>query len=232
MQPRRVLVTGVGRGLGRALAQRLVATGNQVWGTTRTGDTDQQLAGCVALDLADESSIVAASTSLGTRLSGLDLLVNCAGTDARAFGAGEDDRGPFDSDAADFNAVLNVNVTGPMLVTRHLLPLLRFGNAPMIVNISSQLGSMQVAARKGRDTAYCVSKAGLNMLSVKSSAALRSEGIGVVTLHPGWVQTDMGGESAPMTIDESSAAIVHTLGSLTLADTGRFVRWDGHDHPW
>lgn len=232
MQSKRVLVTGVGRGLGRALAERLVANGNEVWGTTRTGDMDLQLAGCVALDLADEPSIVAASVELSRRMSGLDVLVNCAGTDARAFGASEDDRGPFDFDAAEFNAVLNVNVTGPMLVTRHLLPLLRSGNAPMIVNISSQLGSMQVASRKGRDSAYCVSKAGLNMLSVKSSAALRHEGIGVVMLHPGWVQTDMGGDSAPMTIDESSAAIVHTLDSLTLADTGRFVRWDGQDHPW
>lgn len=102
----------------------------------------------------------------------------------------------------------------------------------MIVNISSQLGSMQVAARKGRDTAYCVSKAALNMLSVKAAAALRHEGVGVVMLHPGWVQTDMGGEHAPMSIDDSSRDVVATLQALTLDDTGRFVRWDGRDHPW
>ena len=91
---------------------------------------------------------------------------------------------------------------------------------------------MQVAARIGRDTAYCVSKAALNMLSVKAAAALRDERIGVVMLHPGWVQTDMGGPHASMTVEESSSAIVATIGALTLNDTGRFIRWDGQDHPW
>lgn len=226
------MVTGVGRGLGRELARRLADRGHEVWGSTRNGKTDLSIAGCVALDLADETSIGAAASSLKQAVESLDLLVNCAGTDARAFGAPEDDRGPFDFDAATFDAVMNVNVTGPMLVTRHVLPLLRSGVDAMVVNVSSQLGSMQVAANKGRDTAYCVSKAALNMLSVKSAAALRPDGIGVVMLHPGWVQTDMGGPKAQMTIDESASAIVETIGSLTLADSGRFVRWDGHDHPW
>ncbi len=195
-------------------------------------DLGGSLAGCVALDLADESSIVAAASTLGGEIESLDLLVNCAGADARAFGAPESARGPFDFDATTFEAVMNVNVTGPMLVTRHMLPLVRRGTDPMIVNVSSQLGSMQVAARKGRDTAYCVSKAALNMLGVKSAEALRPDGVGVVMLHPGWVQTDMGGSGAPMTIEESSIAIVDTISELTIADTGRFIRWDGHDHPW
>jgi NAD(P)-dependent dehydrogenase (short-subunit alcohol dehydrogenase family) len=232
MAAKRVLITGVGRGLGRELADRLAGHGHEVWGTTRDGVTDLDIAGCVALDLEHQASIIEAAAALGEHVEALDLLVNCAGADARAFGAAEENRGPLDFDAGVFNAVLNVNVTGPMLVTRHLLPLLRQGEGPMVVNISSQLGSMQVAARKGRDTAYCVSKAALNMFSVKAAAALRPEGVGVVMLHPGWVQTDMGGTRAPMTIEESSSAIVDTIGSLSLADSGRFVRWDGHDHPW
>jgi NAD(P)-dependent dehydrogenase (short-subunit alcohol dehydrogenase family) len=169
---------------------------------------------------------------LAKRCQSLDLVINCAGADARSFGALDNQRGPLDFDAATCNAVLNVNVTGPMLVLRHFHPLLRRGTEPMLVNISSQLASMQVAARIGRDTAYCVSKAALNMFSVKAAAALRAEGIGVVMLHPGWVQTDMGGKDAPMTVDESSAAIVSTIQALTLDDTGRFIRWDGGEHPW
>ncbi|MEP1126081.1 MAG: SDR family NAD(P)-dependent oxidoreductase [Ilumatobacter sp.] len=230
------LVTGVGRGLGREIARRLATAGTDVWGTTRDGSIDAELgrslAGCVAVDLADESSIVAGVSVLSSSVESLDLLVNSAGTDARSFGSADDERGPFDFDSATFEAVMSVNVTGPMLVTRHALPLLRRGSGPMIVNISSQLGSMQVAARTGRDTAYCVSKAALNMLGVKSADALRPDGIGVVMLHPGWVQTDMGGGSAPMTVEESSSAIVATIAALTMADTGRFIRWDGHDHPW
>lgn len=229
---RRVLITGVGRGLGRAIAAGLLAQGDEVWGSTRTGECDLAVAGCVALDLSDEASIVAGIADVSGRVAAIDLLINCAGVDGRAFGQAKDDSGPFDFDAGTFNALLNVNVTGPMAVTREAMPLLRAGTDPMIVNVSSQLGSMQVAARKGRDSAYCVSKAALNMLSVKTATALRVEGIGVVMLHPGWVQTDMGGPAAPMTIDESVGAIVDTLSMLIFADTGRFVRWDGHDHPW
>ncbi len=232
METRRVLVTGVNRGLGAALATRLHDAGHEVWGTTRSGSGDRALSGHLQLDLADESSVYAAIRELEAHLDGLDLLVNCAAVDARAFGADDGRRGPFDLDADTFGRVLAVNVTGPMVVTRAALPLLRSGRDPMIVNISSQLGSLQVAADKGRDTAYCVSKAALNMLSVKSADELRSEGIGVVMIHPGWVQTDMGGPSATLTIDESASALVDTVDSLTLADSGRFIRWDGQDHPW
>lgn len=232
MTARRILITGVGRGLGRELASRFLDLGHTVYGTTRTGDAPIELAGCVQLDLTDEPSIIGAIEALSDMVDSLDVVINCAGADGRMFGAEENARGPFDLDAHTFNAVLDANVTGPMAVTRETLPLLRLGNRPMIVNVSSQLGSMQVAGRKGRDTAYCVSKAALNMLSVKTAAALEPEGIGVVMLHPGWVATDMGGSSADLAVDEAGAAIAGTIEALTLADTGRFVRWDGHDHPW
>ncbi len=227
-----MVITGVNRGLGRALAERFVGAGHRVWGTSRTGEAPSGLVSTTPLDLRDEASIVTAASHILGETSAVDLLINCAGADARSFGAPADERGPFDFDAETFNAVLDANVTGPMLVTRHLLPVLRSGRNPMIVNVSAQLGSMQVAARMGRDTAYCVSKAALNMLSVKSAAALRPDGIAVVMLHPGWVATDMGGPSAHLSVDESANAIVETIERLTLADTGRFVRWDGHDHPW
>lgn len=232
VEPRRVVVTGVNRGLGRALAEVLVERGHLVWGTSRNGDAPPGLVACLQLDLSDEDSIVGAAAQLRLDTDGLDLLINSAATDARSFGGAEDSRGPFDLDAQVFSAVLEANVTGPMLVTRHLLSLLRRGRAPMIVNISSQLGSMQVAARKGRDTVYCVSKAALNMLSVKSAAALRDDGIGVVMLHPGWIATDMGGPGAPLPLDETSVVVASTIEALTLSDSGRFVRWDGHEHPW
>jgi len=229
---RRVVVTGVNRGLGRAIAERFIERGHLVWGTSRSDDFPAGVASCVHLDLTDEASIIEATQRINDETDAVDLLVNSAGADARSFGAAEDDRGPFDFDAMVFNAVLAVNVTGPMLVTRHLLPLLRSGRHPMVVNISSQLGSMQVAASKGRDTAYSVSKAALNMLSVKSAAALRAEEIGVVMMHPGWVATDMGGPEAPLAIDEASTHIATTIESLTVSDSGRFIRWDGRDHPW
>ncbi len=214
------------------MAESMIELGHTVWGTNRTDDVPAGLAGSATLDLRDEQSIVDAIDSIAQQTDALDLLVNCAGADGRSFGADEGHRGPFDLDADTFNAVLDANVTGPMTVTREALPLLRAGHQSMIVNFSSQLGSMQVAARKGRDTAYCVSKAALNMFSVKAAAALKPEGIGVVMLHPGWVATDMGGPNAQLDIDTAGAAIVETINALTIEDTGRFMRWDGHDHPW
>ena len=218
--------------MGHALALRFVAEGDTVFGTARGAVPDIGLAGLVTMDLGDEESVLVAARELSDQTDSLDLLINCAGADARAFGASEDGRGIFDLDAATFNAVFNVNATGPMVLTAAALPLLRRAANAMVVNVSSQLGSMQVAARQGRDAAYCVSKAALNMVSVKSAAALAPEGIGVVMLHPGWVQTDMGGVNAPLTIDQAADAIVATINNLTFADSGRFIRWDGHDHPW
>jgi len=230
MRRRRVVISGVG--LGRRIAEVLVERGDAVWGTSRTGDGPAGLQGHVTMEMRDEPSIMAGAAAIAGETDGIDLLINCAGTDARSFGAPDDARGPFDLDAETFNAVMEVNTTGPMLVTKHLLPLLRAGRDAMVVNISSQLGSMARAQTMGSDTVYNVSKAALNMLSLKTAAAVRGDGIGVVMVHPGWVQTDMGGPSAALTIDESARAIVDTIGSLSLEDTGRFIRWDGTDHPW
>lgn len=190
------------------------------------------LAGVVELDLGDEASIVAALGALSANIDHLDVLVNCAGLDARAYGAPADDRGPFDVEAAAFTEVIRINTTGPMIVTREALPLLRAASSAVVVNVSSQLGSMHVAATKGRDTAYCVSKAALNMWSVKAAEHLRSEGIAVVMMHPGWVQTDMGGSTASLTAFESASSMTATIGDLSLADSGRFLQWNGTDHPW
>lgn len=231
----RILITGANRGLGLELARTWIAGGHEVWGSARTSDPTEFLsiepAGAISLDLGDEASIVAGLDALATQIDSLDLLVNCAGLDVRSFGV-EDPRGPFDVAAEHVNEVMRINATGPMLVTREALPLLRAADGAMVVNVSSQLGSMEVAATKGRDTSYCVSKAALNMWSVKAAAALREERIAVVMLHPGWVSTDMGGPSAELTPTESATSIVAAVDGLAFEDTGRFINWDGSEHPW
>ncbi len=230
MTTKRIFITGVGRGLGRELAAQLAADGHEVWGSTRNGESDLALSGCVALELGDEASIVNGVGSIG--LDAIDLLINCAGIDSRAAGADPERRGPFDIDGETLAAVMAVNVTAPMVLTRELLPKLRAGSDPVVLNISSQLGSMEVGTSLGVDTAYNISKAALNMLSVKTAEALRPDGIAVVMLHPGWVQTDMGGSSASLTMPESAAAIRNTIASLTMTDSGRFITWEGNTHPW
>lgn len=231
-----MFITGANRGIGLELARVFIAHGHRVWGSARAGRSDQLAglspAGIVEFDLADEAGIVAGIASLTESVDGLDMVINCAGIDARALGATDRPRGPFDLDGQTFTGVIAVNVTGPMIVNRETLPLLRSGIDAKVVNVSSQLGSMNFAAGAGSDTSYCVSKAGLNMLSVKSAAALRPDGICVVALHPGWVSSDMGGASAPLTPAASAAAIYETSTALTMADSGRFITWDGRDHDW
>lgn len=231
---RRILITGVGRGLGRELARVLAAEGHHVWGSTRSGAVDAELglAGSVAMDLLEVDTISGAVAELTDRLDGLDTLVNCAGVDARAFGAAAEARGPFDLTAEAVNGVMAVNLTAPMVLTSALLPLLEKGSSPLVLNVSSQLGSMEVGARAGRDAVYNASKAALNMWTLKAADAGAARGITVVALHPGWVQTDMGGASAALTTDESATAIAATMAGLGPADNGRFLRWDGTDHPW
>ncbi len=233
---RRVFVTGANRGLGNLLVRTLVERGDEVWGSAREADPRRLLAlepaGVVQMELGDEESIIAGAEALDARLDGLDVLINCAGVDARAFGANPDERGPFDLDAATVESVVRINVSAPMILMRELRPLLAAGIDPVVLNISSQLGSMDVAAELGNDTAYCISKAAFNMLSVKTAAALKPEGIAVVAMHPGWVATDMGGPSATLSPEESAASIVGTLDELSLSDTGTFMNWDGSPHPW
>ena len=70
------------------------------------------------------------------------------------------------------------------------------------------------------------------MLSVKSAAYLRHAGVAVVMLHPGWINTDMGGANAALDLTTTSFTIADTISKLGMADSGRFIRWDGTEHPW
>jgi NAD(P)-dependent dehydrogenase (short-subunit alcohol dehydrogenase family) len=127
---------------------------------------------------------------------------------------------------------MDVNAAGPMLVTRALVPLLRAAEGSLVINVSSQLGAMTFGNDHGNDIAYNASKAALNMVTVRSATDLAVDEIGVICIHPGWVRTDMGGAAAALGVDESAAAIAETVDELTLADSGRFLRWDGSPHDW
>lgn len=236
MAKRTVFLTGANRGIGLELARQLIEAGNDVWCSAREQDPAALAAlspaGIVRLDLGDDASIDAATATLRDRLDHLDLLVNCAGVNATAAGAAPDQRGVLDITPDQFEYVQRVNVIAPMMVTRGVLPLLRNGTEPLVINISSQLGSLEFSANSGTDVAYNASKAALNMVSVRTAAELAGDGVSVVMLHPGWVSSDMGGAAAPLTPADSAAAMIATISALKPADSGRFLRWDGTTHPW
>lgn len=232
---RNVVITGAGRGLGLGLARRFAERGDRVVGTARSPDDATELAEIadqvLALDVASDDSIAAASEA-SADLGHVDILINNAGINATAVGASESTRGSMELGRDHFLAVMDVNTAGPMLVTRTFVPLLQAAGGSLVINISSQLGAMTFGDQHGNDIAYNASKAALNMVTVRTATDLAPDGIAVVCLHPGWVRTDMGGSAAMLGVDESASAIAATVDGLSLADAGRFLRWDGASHDW
>lgn len=232
---RTIMITGAGRGLGLGLARHFAQRGDRVIGTARTPDTASELADVadrtIALDMASDDSIAAAVDALDG-IDHIDVLINNAGINGEAVGAAADGRGPLQMGRQHFLAVMDVNAAGPLVLTQTLVPLLRKASGGLVVNISSQLGAMTFGDQHGNDIAYNASKAALNMITVRTATELAADDIGLVCIHPGWVRTDMGGSAASLGVDESASAIASTVDGLTLADSGRFLRWDGATHEW
>jgi NAD(P)-dependent dehydrogenase (short-subunit alcohol dehydrogenase family) len=123
-----------------------------------------------------------------------------------------------------------VNTLGPLRVIQALLPNLRAGKRHTIVNMTSQLGSIEQS--NGRWYAYRTSKAALNQVNKTLSAELAPEGFICVVLHPGWVRTDMGGAAATYTPQESVAGLIAVIDKLEPDDNGRFYDFKGTPIPW
>ena len=156
--------------------------------------------------------------------------VNNAGITSNDLGADRRQCNPWQVDNEIVLEETRINALGPMMVTRSVIGLLEAGDNPVVLNTSSQLGSMIIGAAMPFDVAYNVSKAALNMITVMSAST--NKNVSFVALHPGWVKTDMGTDAAEMEVADSAGAIVNSLLALTIEDSGRFIRWDGTDHPW
>lgn len=237
MHTRRVVVTGANRGLGLELTRQCSVRGDEVWAGCRSPETATALRGLpnvtvLPLDVVDTASIQAFGESVRRDTDRIDLLINNAGANGLVFGADRARSGVLDLEPGHFLAQVEVNAVGPMMVARALLPLLRTADPAMIVNVSSQLGSMALGSTMQRDIGYNASKAALNMITVALAGTLGPEGVIAVAIHPGWGQTDMGGDEAPLTAEASAAALLTTVDGLTRADNGRFVTWTGETHPW
>lgn len=226
------LITGASRGIGLALTDHYLDNGWQVFATCRSPETasglqdlaDRHAQNCTTLSL--DVSLPASVSQLTARLAGkpLDLLINNAGVGGNHGGS------PGRYNYKVWQDTFNTNTLGPVRVTEALLDSLRRGTGKTVIAITSQLGSITNAS--GAFEAYAVSKAALNMAMRNLAAAMRGDGIKVLMLHPGWVQTDMGGSSAPVTPAQSAAGIATVTATTTLADSGRFLDYAGAELPW
>ena len=130
--------------------------------------------------------------------------------------------------------VLHINSIAPMLVTQAVAPLLEAGGSKKakVICITSGLGSIAQASDLTFGLSYGMSKAALNMGVKKLSTEMKRRGIAIIALHPGWVQTDMGGASAPLLPEQSIRGMLAVIDEVTLADNGRFLTFEGAELPW
>jgi len=226
------LITGGNRGLGLALVRKRLADGHRVLaGCRRPGHADalNRLAAefpghlhVLPLDLERDASIREFAREIPLLGWRIGVLVNNAGVlvTGEHFGALRRD---------DLLHCFQTNAAGPLLLAQELAPLMVDG--ARIVNISSDLASMALTAHFDTPS-YSLSKAALNMSTVLLQQALHPQGIVVVSLHPGWVRTDMGGAGAQLDADEVAAELLCTVDALDVDDAGRFIDRHGKTMPW
>lgn len=228
------LVTGANRGLGLEFTRQLLARGGHVIATARepgraaalnalAGEYPGRLR-ILPLDVSDREAIksLAAELPLTGGPVSLDLLVNCAGVlhSGERFGK---------LDPAILEHSLRVNAIGPLLLTEALAP--RLADGATVANISSVLGSIASVGRFGTP-GYAISKAAQNMATALLARALADRGIAVLALHPGWAQTEMGGDNATVPVADSVAGLLRVIDAAGPGDSGSFRDWQGQVLPW
>ncbi len=225
------VVSGASRGIGHELTAQLLRRGDRVIATYRDAAGRARLetlaarggdATLLPLDVRDGTSIAALSAALGA--APIDVLIHSAGVIGSS---------PAPLDAVDYDEwldVFRVNVQGPHRVTAALVPNLRQSARPRVITLSSIMGSL------GRTSpgyhAYRSSKAAVNKVMQLLARDLAPLGIVACPVHPGWVQTEMGGPGAELPVAESAAGLIALIDRLTPEHTGRFWQWDGSELPW
>jgi NAD(P)-dependent dehydrogenase (short-subunit alcohol dehydrogenase family) len=234
-----ILVSGASRGIGRELVRQCLERGDDVVAIVRRAASAADLRAefgsrpvILECDVTDDVALRDARRSLEGRVAAVDVLVNSAGRYSLISDNWDPGRTTFDALTHDeLRQIFDVNAAGPMLVIRAFLDLLRRSPRPRILNLSSLLGSVSDRTRPG-DYAYAASKAALNIMTRVFAAEFRPQGIIAVAVTPGWVHTDMGGTGASLSPQESVRGLLALADSLTLADSGRFVDYQGETQPW
>ncbi|XP_048025697.1 C-factor [Megalobrama amblycephala] len=247
------LVTGANRGLGLEMVKQLLeAHCSKIFAACRDPDGTnsealRQLAKehpgvitMVQLDVADPNSIKESAKKVGSLLgkNGLNLIINNAAVLPQ--------KTMWTTTVEDMINTFNTNVIGPLFVIREYLPYLQAAakasgkpgmscDKAAVINISTDASSMVIMPSLPEPFPlfpYSISKAGLNMLTVYTARDLKADEILCISLHPGWVKTDMGGDQAPINTRQSVEGILSVIGSLTEKQHGGFLDYTGKTMPW
>ena len=230
MKPHQVLITGANRGLGLEFTKQYAADGWNVLACCRHPQSAldlQALAKVNAnitiqpLDVADFAQIDALALQL--KDESIDVLINNAGVyPASSFG---------DTNYEAWAEGFKVNSMAPLKMAEAFVQHITRGQLKKIATLSSKMGSLDDNT-SGESYSYRSSKTAVNMVMKSLSIDLKPYGISVVTLHPGWVQTDMGGSNALISVHTSVSGLRKVIESLSLESTGKFIAYDGKAIPW
>ncbi len=229
---RRILITGANKSLGRETARALIEAGHEVWigardperGTTAAEEIGGRF---VQIDVRDDASVAAAVATIAAA-GGLDVLVNNAGI----LGA----KSPLDETTPDdLREVYETNVFGVVRVTQAFVPVLALGAAPVIVNVSSGMGSLGRTTDPERieseivSLPYTSSKSALNMITSQYAKAYPQMRINAV--DPGYTATDFNAHSGPQSVEEGAEIIVRAAQFGPDGPTGAYLDREG-TVPW
>ena len=223
-----VLITGANRGIGLKLTQLYLENGWQVHATYREEQGAKQLfelkrdnLHCHQLDVTHYDKLPQFTASLPT----IDLLINNAGY------YGPKGTGFGDTQVEEWRKVFEVNTIAPLKFIEALYTKMRHGSYKKVVCISSKMASMEDNT-SGAAYIYRSSKAALNSVVKSLSHELAQDGITVLALHPGWVQTDMGGPNALLDTTTSAQGLMDVIEGADMSSTGKFLNYDGTPLPW
>ncbi|SFD59649.1 NADP-dependent 3-hydroxy acid dehydrogenase YdfG [Chitinophaga sp. CF118] len=205
------VVTGISSGIGLALTKKLLEENYNVFGTTRSGELNTLVhpnLEVVALEVTDPLSIQRAVSKIKALANGIDLLVNNAGAAPDVF--------EVKPEYEAFTQTLDTNITGVVFFTEPLLNYINTGG--QVIFISSNMGLPKNAAANG--PGYRMSKAAINMYAAMLATRLADQHIRVTPMHPGWVQTRLGGDQAPLTPGQAADGLYQ--GITSNSESGKF----------
>jgi NAD(P)-dependent dehydrogenase (short-subunit alcohol dehydrogenase family) len=222
-EPRSALVTGANKGIGYEIVRQLQAKGLRVFLTARNPAAGEKAASSLQgdvqflpMDVTDDKSIENAAKTYGQRGVNLDILINNAAIYP------DENIDILTISREQLVQTFQANTFGPIAVTKAFLPFLKKSSDPRIINISSGYGAID--GLSPAVPSYCLSKLTLNGVTIMLDQVLRSDGIAVYGMCPGWVRTDMGGPKATRSVEEGADTAVWLAMDAPQNLSGKFLR--------